>query len=247
MVPSFASTDAFGQLLLDHFTHQKPVYYVIERDDGNIDVDDSSGYFSTYTDWSLEEQSILDQASSPILDIGCGAGRHSLYFQEKGFEVVALDISPGALEVAKRRGIKNTICHDIKSFPSFSQTFGSFLFMGNNFALCGNPQTAGKILTYLASIATSDARLIAHFRDPSPDDPSLDPIHREYHAQNQSKGLPVGQAQIRILYRKSRTPWMPFYMPTLNEFSDLIASTDSWKINTVIQKEDFIFTVVKRI
>ena len=241
------NTDAFGQLLLDHYTRNQPVYYVIERDDGLINVDDSTGYFSTYPDWPKDEQIILNHARSPILDVGCGAGRHSLFFQNKGFEVVSLDISPGALQVAKDQGIQHTVCHDIHDFPKFNQSFGTFLLMGNNFSLCGDPQTAQKLLSYLASISSPDARLIAHFRDPSPDNPALDPIHREYHTNNRKQGLPVGQAQIRILYRKSRTPWIPFYMPTRNEFSELIDSSDSWSIDTLLQKDSLIYTVVKRV
>ncbi|MHA2295547.1 MAG: methyltransferase domain-containing protein [Candidatus Hodarchaeales archaeon] len=241
------SADVFGQLLLDHHTQQKPVYYVIERDDGLINVDISTGYFSKYDDWQKKEQFIIDQAISPVLDLGCGAGRHSLYLQNKDFEVVALDLSLGALDVAKQRGIKNTVHGDIKDLPSFDLKFGTFLFMGNNFALCGDPETSKKVLKNLAEIATPNTKIIAHFRDPSPDDPALDPVHREYHDNNRKKGLPVGQVKIRILYRKLRTPWFPFYIPTSEELTRIIENSGSWRIETLIQKEQFLFTVIKRV
>jgi SAM-dependent methyltransferase len=36
--------------------------------------------------------------NGPVLDLACGSGRHALFFKEKGFEVVAVDRSPVALE-----------------------------------------------------------------------------------------------------------------------------------------------------
>jgi SAM-dependent methyltransferase len=37
------------------------------------------------------------------LDLACGKGRHSLYLAERGFEVIAMDISPVALAEGRRR------------------------------------------------------------------------------------------------------------------------------------------------
>ena len=243
-------TDAFGQILLDHLAHQKSVYYVVERDDGFINVDNSSGYFFNYEDWPKEEQYIIDQAISPTLDLGCGAGRHSLYLQNKGLDIIAMDLSYGALDVARQRGVKKTLFGDIRKLPhfdlKFDLKFATFLLMGNNFALAGDPNTMKRVLIDLSEISTPNAKLIAHFRDPSPDDPNLDPVHHEYHIQNQGKGLPVGQTQIRILYRKFRTPWMKFYMPTIDEFTEIIESSGLWRIETLIQKDQFIFTVLYR-
>ena len=37
-----------------------------------------------------------------ILDLGCGRGRHALYFTQKGFKVTAVDLSAEAIEYNKR-------------------------------------------------------------------------------------------------------------------------------------------------
>lgn len=239
-------TDAFGQLLLDHQNTNKYVHYVIERDDGLIDVDSSSGYFSEYPTWPQEERNIIDQAISPVLDMGCGAGRHSLYLQAKGMEVVALDLSPGALDVARQRGVRHTIQGDINALPTFTQKFGTFLFMGNNFALCGDQETAIKILKKLTEIAKPRANIIAHFRHPAPNDPALDPVHKEYHEKNRKKGIPVGQVRIRVRYRKEKTSWFSFYLPTKEEFVEIINQSKVWQIDTLNQAGHFVFTVVRR-
>jgi SAM-dependent methyltransferase len=50
-------------------------------------------FFSSYEQWAEAEREALKEVRGRILDIGCGAGRHALYFQERGHEVVAVDIS----------------------------------------------------------------------------------------------------------------------------------------------------------
>src|SRR5262249_6616245 len=41
-------------------------------------------------------------AGSRVLDLGCGEGRDSVYFAERGFEVTGLDVSPEALAKGRR-------------------------------------------------------------------------------------------------------------------------------------------------
>ena len=55
------------------------------------------------------EQKALQFSKGKILDVGCGAGSHALYLQEKGFDVTAIDISEKALEVAKRNATSNEV------------------------------------------------------------------------------------------------------------------------------------------
>jgi 2-polyprenyl-3-methyl-5-hydroxy-6-metoxy-1,4-benzoquinol methylase len=80
--------DAYGQELWAYF-NGKASFEIVERDDGFFDV--SLGpelYFSNYEQWSEMEKKALEFVKGRVLDIGCGAGRHSLYLQEKGFDVL---------------------------------------------------------------------------------------------------------------------------------------------------------------
>jgi SAM-dependent methyltransferase len=43
------------------------------------------------------------RAGTRALDLGCGTGVHSVFLAENGFSVVAVDISPVAVEAARRR------------------------------------------------------------------------------------------------------------------------------------------------
>jgi 2-polyprenyl-3-methyl-5-hydroxy-6-metoxy-1,4-benzoquinol methylase len=48
-------------------------------------------------------------SGSNILDMACGAGRHSIFFAERGFEVTAVDLSEKLLSVAKQRAEKRNL------------------------------------------------------------------------------------------------------------------------------------------
>lgn len=52
-------------------------------------------------DMPLLEEIFRKSCVSRILDVGCGTGRHSIYFAEKGFEVYGFDFAPNAVKQAK--------------------------------------------------------------------------------------------------------------------------------------------------
>lgn len=129
------SQDAFGHGLHDRLNGENAIE-VIERDDGFIDASAFfQMYFREYKDWSDCQKKAMRYVKGRILDIGCGAGRHSLYIQEKGFDVLATDISPLAIKVCRMRGIKKTKALPITQVTSSLGTFGTILLLGGNFGL----------------------------------------------------------------------------------------------------------------
>jgi SAM-dependent methyltransferase len=131
--------DAFGHEIYDHFVG-KGGCEIIERDDGFFSI--STGpklYFSQYEEWPRSEQEAMKYVRGKVLDVGCGGGRHSLYLQGQGFDVVGIDNSPLAVEVCKARGLQNTRILSITQVTRQLGVFDTILMLGNNFALVGNP------------------------------------------------------------------------------------------------------------
>src|SRR5262245_59812712 len=105
-----AGNDAYGELLLWQLETGEAANEIVEREDGYIDTGSIAGmYFSPPRKWPKAELKAVNMAKGRVLDVGCGAGRHSLYLQEKGLDVTAIDTSPGAIKVAKKRGVKRAL------------------------------------------------------------------------------------------------------------------------------------------
>lgn len=134
------SEDAYGQTLLAQYKHQTPTAEIIERDDNYIDTGSEAGlYFSEYAEWSLLERRAIELANGRVLDVGCGAGRHALYLQQRDFDVTSIDNSPGAVKVCKLRGLKKAFVRPISEVDKFKpNSFDTIQMFGNNFGLFGN-------------------------------------------------------------------------------------------------------------
>ena len=90
--------DAFGQLLLAQYADpQEPQYELVERDDGFLGVTDARAYFSERDQLGPLEALACQEATGQVLDMGCGAGRHSLVMMARGLQVTGLEPSPGPL------------------------------------------------------------------------------------------------------------------------------------------------------
>jgi SAM-dependent methyltransferase len=101
--------DAFGQVLTrcwEAGVRTGVAFEVIERDDGYITVGDAARYFASPDDWSPVERWACEQTVGRVLDVGCGAGRHAVALAETGCAVLGVDPSPGAVAVARARGVQ---------------------------------------------------------------------------------------------------------------------------------------------
>lgn len=195
------------------FYQNKSQIEIIERDDGLISGGGPFGRklcLSGYKDWAPFEKECMRYVKGRVLDIGCGAGRHSLYLQKKGFDVLGIDNSPLAIEVCRLRGLRKTRVLDIEGLHRFKTgALDSILMMGNNFGLFGSFQKARRLLKQMHRITTKNARIIAQTLDPYQ---TKDPIHLNYHRINRKRGRMSGQIRLRVRFQNLIGPWMDYLM-----------------------------------
>jgi len=226
--------DAFGQELWAYFNGQD-ICEIIERDDGYFSAHQSPKiYFSEFAEWPIIEQKAMDFAKGRVLEIGCGAGRHALYLQQKGLSVVGVDSSPLVVKVCKLRGLKKAKIMSLENLTFKPNTFSTILMLGGNFGLMGNPEKARRLLKKLRGITTKNAIIITETRDPYKTE---NPLHLEYHRLNRSRGKLGGQTRIRIRFEKTVTKWIEFLMVSKEEMEQLINGT-GWKISRFIDSEN---------
>jgi SAM-dependent methyltransferase len=227
--------DAYGQTLLAQYNHQTPTAEIIERDDNYIDTGSDAGlYFTEYAEWSPLERRAIEFAAGRILDIGCGAGRHALYLQEKGFDVTGIDNSPGAIKVCKLRGLKKALVRPINEVNKFkANSFDTIQMFGNNFGLFGSFETARLILKKFACITAPDAQIIAGTRNPYL---TNEPGHLQYHRLNKHRGRMGGQLRMRVRFGKTIGEWFDYLFVSPEEMDNILKDTD-WQIKEFIEPE----------
>lgn len=229
------SRDAYGQQLLAQYHSRQTTVEIIERDDDYIDTGSDPGmYFTEYADWSPLEQQAVNLAEGRVLDIGCGAGRHALYLQERGFEVTGIDNSPGAIEVCQLRGLKKALVCPISDVDKFKPaSFDTIIMMGNNFGLFGSFENARTILKKFASITAPDARIIAKTLDPYKTD---NPLHWSYLQLNRQRGRLGGQIRMRVRYGATVGDWFDYLFVSSEEMREILSDTD-WRIEELLDAE----------
>jgi len=212
--------DAVGRGYLDCLNGKPDAEITIDRDDGHSDVGMHCRVnFSDHDDWSEDHRRAVERARGRVLDVGCGAGRHALYLQRKGHDVVGIDESPLAIEVCKRRGLADARVFRFTQVGPALGTFDTILMLGNNFGLFGSARRARWLLRRLKRITSPDALIIAEATDPYQ---TSDPGHLAYHERNRRRGRMGGQLRLRARYAGCATPWFDYLFVTRDELRVLL-------------------------
>ena len=227
--------DAYGHAMYDGFLG-KIAINIVERDDGYIDVDQlgSACYLSEYKNWPDYYKRALKYASGRMLDVGCGAGRIALYFQNKGFHTTGIDISPLAIKTCRARGLKDARSMSISQVNSNLGKFDTIFMLGNNFGLFENERKAKWLLRRFRSITNPGAIIIAESNEYTQ---TTEPLHLWYHKYNKQRGRMPGQVRIRVRYKKYATPFFDYLLVTRREMEEIVRNT-GWGIRMFVESND---------
>ena len=140
--------DLMGQAIWDFYHHQDAENLLTETSISEIDELPVDYLFRDFAEMNLIEQKALELSSGKILDIGAGAGSHSLYLQnKKQLNVTAIDISPKAIDICRLRGVENAICENILNYSG--EIFDTILMLMNG---TGIFESLDKIDQYLEKL-----------------------------------------------------------------------------------------------
>ena len=236
--------DVFGEMIKDAYAVRtgvgprplaggrlsRPVIEVIERDDGLINGAPVDHYLDEPAQWQPQDHRALRLCRGQVLDIGVGAGRTAVELQRRGMAVTGLDTSPGAIEIARRRGLRDTVLATIDRYAAAAATrYDTFLLLGNNLGLIEGAERAPVFLDALARLANPGARLIAQGTDPYG---TSDPVQLSYHRRNRERGRLGGQLRLRLRYRLLATEWFDYLNCTAEELESLLAGT-AWRLKEI--------------
>jgi SAM-dependent methyltransferase len=155
--------DILGRAVLDYqtgnYSEDIKTFSTLEEDD----IIPVPYLFREYKDMPLLERKALEFCKGTVLDIGCGAGSHSLYLQGKGFSVTALDQSPAAIETCRLRGIEQVLEADILSVGE--PQFDTLLMLMNGIGIVGKLNRIDSFFAHLKSILSPKGQILLDSSD----------------------------------------------------------------------------------
>lgn len=156
--------DLFGRAILDYQTGNSPENLITETSISDEDEMSVAYLFRSFEEMPKLEQTALGMANGRILDVGCGAGSHSLYLQnELALDVVAIDISANAIEACGLRGIKDARVQDVMGMEG--EKFDTILLLMNGAGMCGRLKNIPKFLLKLKSLLNEGGQVLLDSSD----------------------------------------------------------------------------------
>lgn len=158
-----ASGDPMGAAIYDYFRNGSAQPLIVHSsmfEDDEIPVGD---LFRELADMPFLEQKALEMAGGMILDVGAGAGCHSLALAKMGKSALAIDISPLSVAVMKERGVD---ARQVNFYDeSFAETFDTVLMLMNGTGIIGNLDNIPAFFARLRALLNPCGRVLIDSSD----------------------------------------------------------------------------------
>jgi len=216
--------DILGSAIMDYYNYERNhTLWVHDHHGPKVEMPVST-YFRREEQMPALELKALSLCKGKILDIGAGAGSHTLALEDREMDVTALDISPQAVEVMEMRGVTKFTQQDIFKFSG--EKFDTLLLLMNGIGLVGNIENLRRFLQHCKSLLNPGGQMIFDSSDV---------------AYLYEDGIPAmdhyyGEIECRYEYRKQKTDWFSWLYIDRNTLQ-LIAQDEGWDMEFIMEDE----------
>lgn len=212
--------DLFGKAMFDFQTNNAPEDIITETSISEADEMSVSYLFRDFDDMPILEQVALNRSYGKVLDVGCGAGSHSLYLQNnKKLDVTAIDISEKAIETCILRGVKNAYIKNILDLENAK--FDTILLLMNGTGIFQTLAEVSKYLLKLKSLLNSGGQILID---------SSDIIYMYDESDDGGKWVPsdtyYGELTFTISYKDETESPFPWLYLDYNTLQNAVVAND---------------------
>jgi hypothetical protein len=191
--------DPVGTAILDYASTKKPNDIIVGSDICEDDIIPIEVLFRKMDEMPELEQIALEAAKGKILDVGAGAGVHSLELQDRGFEVFPVEVSDGAVRYMKQVGLN---ARKINFFDLKDEQYDTILMMMNGIGIAGTLANLEKTLIQAKSLLAEGGKILCDSSDikylyEDEDGALWVDLNSEYY----------GNFRFQMKYKKDKGPW----------------------------------------
>jgi len=153
--------DIFGLAMQDYLKGERGNIINVETnltEEEELPVD---YLFRTEAELPEWETLALSLCKGKILDVGAGAGCHSLILQQKGFDVKAIDIAPIAVECMNKQGINA----DLQDYYEETGKYDTILFLMNGIGLALTIDGLTKVFDHAKTLLNPSGQILLESSD----------------------------------------------------------------------------------
>ncbi len=169
--------------------------FIIRRDDGFERRIPASAFFADGELPPIEAQA-LALCRGRILDVGTGAGRHSLNLIRRGYVVTSLEVLPEMEAILHDRGVRRVVISDLFAFNG--ESFDTLLLLMNGIGMVGTLEGLNRFLHHAHRIVEPNGQILCDSVDVSM---TNDPVHVAYRRRNVERGRPPGQQTFTMIHQ----------------------------------------------
>lgn len=215
--------DVLGNALKDYYYQLQSGKLWIHNKYGPKEEMPINVYFRKEEQMPELELAALELCRGRVLDIGAGAGSHALYLQKKGLEVTALDISEGAAEVMRARGVQEVLQQDV--FTLESGSYDTLLLLMNGVGLAGTVAGLRRFLQHAKKLMAADGQLL------------FDSSDIAYLYEGDIPESPYyGEITYQYEYRKLKTDWFTWLYIDRN-LLETTGAEEGWKVELLYEDD----------
>jgi len=156
--------DLMGRAIWDYFHNENPEDLQTETSISELDELPVKYLFRDFEEMNKIEKKALKLSHGKVLDIGAGAGSHSLYLQnDRDLDVTGLDISPKAIQVCQLRGIQKAVAQNMLEFSG--ETYDTILLLMNGTGIFQSLKVIDIYLKKLYSLLNKNGQILIDSTD----------------------------------------------------------------------------------
>jgi len=155
--------DPFGLAISDYYNTGISSNLKVNSNYTENEIIPSRYFFRGESEMPAIERAALNLCKGTVLDVGAAAGCHSLVLQQKGYSITALEKSVRAVEVLKKRGIKEVVHANI--FDYSEKKFDTILLLMNGAGFGGTLEGFRQLLIHLQTLLNSNGQILIDSSD----------------------------------------------------------------------------------